>query len=108
MPRADAEAATALAQLHLIDREEAETEDALDKLYELLRPDAKAEARIDRRTRSAGLDVAWGRLDAVKAYLQASGIPGLEKRIQKYNAQYNPTDSPKGGTVTLMLVATKK
>jgi hypothetical protein len=103
--RADTEAAAALTQLQLIDRDLAQTEDALDKLYDLLRPDAVS--KTDRRIRSAGRDVAWGRLDAVKAYLLASGIPGIDKRIEKYNAQFDPGTSP-DGTVTLMLVPTKK
>jgi hypothetical protein len=103
--RADTEAASTVSQLHSIDRELAQTEDALDKLYELLRPGADRQA--ERRTRAASLDVAWARLDAVKAQLDASGVPDIDKRIEKYNAQFNPAGT-EGGTVTLTLVPTKK
>ena len=103
--RADTQAAGTLSQLHSIDRELAQTEDALDKLYELLRPGADRQA--ERRTRSASLDLAWARLDAVKAQLEASGLPDIDKRIHKYNAQFNP-EGAQGGTVTLTLVPTKK
>jgi hypothetical protein len=103
--REDAEAARTLAQLHTIDRELSQTEDSLDKLYDLLRPGADRQA--DRRTRSASLDVAWGRLDTVRAALVASGIPDIDKHIDKYNAQFNP-EGDAGGTVTLTLVPTRK
>ena len=104
--RADLAAISTISQLHSVDRELAQTEDALDKLYDLTRPGA--ERQTERRTRAAGLDVAWGRLDAVKAYLLSSGVPDIDKRIEKYNAQFNPDLTKKDGTVTLTLVPVKK
>ncbi len=99
------EAQPSVARLRQIDLELAQTENGLDRLYDLLRPGADRQA--PRRTRAACLEIGRQRLEAVRAYLVASGIPGVDQRIHLTHAAFDPSDDHEGGEVTLVMAKKK-
>jgi hypothetical protein len=100
------DAKATLERLRAIDRDSARTEDALDWAYDMLRPGADRQA--SNRTRSAGLALARERLEQIRQTLSAAKVPNLNARMNPAAPQFNPTETPDGGTITITLVHVKK
>ena len=78
------------------------------RLYEMLRPGADRQA--PRRTRTAALEIAKQRLQAVKDALLTGPpdeIPHVEDRVRVTNPQFAPTGDEGGGKVMVTVVAKK-
>lgn len=95
-----------IERLRAVDRELANTEDSLDRLYDMLRPGADRQA--PRRTRSAAIDIGQARLDAVKAALVASGIPGIDQRIVVTRSTFAEPEGAGDGKVVMTVLEKKK
>ena len=83
-----------------------ENGDDLDELLDLLRPGAAHQA--ERRTRASAVLLGDLRLRAVQSTLLSSGLPNINDRVRRANAQFNPDPSGKPGTVTLVLTRQAK
>lgn len=99
-------AAEAIAKLREVEAQLAVTEEALDRVYDLTMPGADRQAQ--RRTRSASLEIAEARLEAMKQMIIAAGIPDAENRVRVIKPQFTPTGGDAGGKVTMVVISKKK
>lgn len=83
--------------VRVIDRELGQIERNLDTALELLRPGA--DRRAEARARTAAIAVAEARLSAIRAALQAAGVP--ERRIEIRRPRFGPAEDHAGGRVTI-------
>lgn len=101
-----ADSARAVQQLRELDRRLAQTEDAMDQLYELMRPGA--ERQSERRTRAASLEISSDRLNEVKSYLLASGVPNAAERVRSAAPTFTAAEGDAGGKVIVTVIARKR
>jgi hypothetical protein len=99
-------AAAAIERLREVESQLAATEDALDRVYELTAPGAARQA--DRRTRTASLQIAEARLNAIKQLIVAAGVPDAQNRVVVTKPQFTQTEGDAGGRVTMVITAKKK
>jgi hypothetical protein len=99
-------AAAATDALRELGRQITQAEQALDELYALTTPGAAAQA--DRRTRTAGLDVARQRLEGVTREILRTAGRAAAGRVHATNPQFDPQPTTGGGDVTVVLVRKKQ
>lgn len=100
-----AQAGEATDGLRELGRQITQAEKSLDDLYALTTPGAAAQA--DRRTRTAGLDIARQRLEAAKRAITDVAGRRAGTRVSAANPQFDPVPSGEGGDVTVVLVRKK-
>ncbi len=86
-------------RLRVIESELGEVEQSLDRVHELLRPGA--ERRTDDRTGDLCIDLARRRMEELRRFLRASGVPAVDRRIEVRRPRAEPFLDEGGGRVVV-------